>query len=270
MVIPMLFICAELALSGCATSTPAPRVSEQVNVALPVDKGSAKKMEADLGHLFDAIAERHRLVCKVCEPLSEGRSYGGQTNAEKAVALTANFDPSQGRIYYDLRPPADNTKPGLTQEIDAIRAEIQQQLRADFPGLRIVTLTPAKVNALQLVVQMGRRASSYLEHENQEDYKRTLDIVEKVAMDFALTKAHPAMYYTGKLLGPNDYERELTLSVLIAQDPLISIRIDARSEEYIDVQRQVMQELQRRLLDEFGAARISGADSPVPSDAEIY
>lgn len=216
-------------------------------------------MEADLGRLFDAVAEQHGLVCKICEPLSEGRSYGGQTEAEKTVAVTVNFEPLQGHIYYDLRAPASAT-PVQQQELAAIRTEIQQALHTDFPQLQIVAVAPASANPVRLGVKKARRATSYLEHENQEDYKRTLAIVDKVARNFDLTRAHPAMYYAGKLLGPNEYERELAISVVLAEDPLIAVRVDAHSAQYADLQQQIVRELQQQLRNEFGSQRVLGAD----------
>lgn len=245
-----------LTLPGCATPADTQRLTEGASIAVPADRATAKKMEADLGHLFDALAERHGLVCKICEPLSDGRSYGAQRDAEKTVVVTVNFDPRQGRIYYDLRAADTSSKP-KQQQIDAMRAQIQRELLTVFPELQIIAVTPAGASSVWLAVQKARRATSYLDHENQADYQRTLAILDKVANDFQLIRAHPAMYYAGKLLGPNDYEREMTISVVIANDPLVNVRVDSRSLEYADVQRQLAQELRRQLLHEFGSPRVS-------------
>lgn len=240
---------------GCATPIPGKRVSEEVQMPVPAGKGAVKELEADLGHLFDAIAERYGLVCQICEPLSEGRSYSGQIDAESALALTVNFDPERGRIYYDVQARAGD--PQARQDADAVRLEIKAELEASFQELQTAPLPPRRTESVWLRVEKARHAASYLSPENQDAYRRALSIIDRVATGYGLAQAHPAMYYAGKLLGPDEYERELTLSAAIGNDPLINIRIDCRSGDHAELQRQIAGELARQLKAEFGERRVS-------------
>lgn len=233
------------------------RIAEEARIPLPSEPMERRVLEADLIHIFDDIAERHEFVCKVCEPISSGRSYSRQPSARSPLALTVNFDREAGRLYYAIQAYAADREPDEADEIEGIRADIAQALTDEFASVKIVPHERAATTGRIIHVSKADRSTSYRDRDNQVAYQRALAIVEKVATDFGLKQAHAGMYYTGKLLGPAAYERELTMGAAIGESPLISIQVDRRSGEYAQIHGQIVNELQVQLKREFGERRVS-------------
>ena len=254
--IPSLAGLGVIVLTGAA-NLQGQRISRQANLPVPADAMERRLLEADLVRLFDQVAERNGLSCKMCDRLSNGRSYVVHDEPRSSLALTANFDPATGRVYYDVQAFAASREPKPLDDVDSIRTEIEQALRADFADPPIATVEHPPIHFTLIHVAKALRSSSFRDPENQRAYQRALAIIEQIASAHGMNQAHAGMYYLGRLLGPATYERDLTLGAAIADTPLISIQIDRRSADFEALHRQIAQELETRLRKEFGEKRVS-------------
>jgi hypothetical protein len=233
-------------------------VRETAEIGLSQDAATAGAAEAALQSLFDALAAKHGMHCIICDPLSMGRVYS-ENDKWLSLALTANFDSTNSSVWYDIRTSSMGMVGGLpkAKEVDALQVELQDALRTSYPSINIAVAAYPKDKLLQVGVRKKEPFTSHRDGANQDDYKTALGIVGEVARREGLQQISESMYGIGRLFGPSQIYRDLTVRVDIADSPLVGISIYCRSSECADRQRFLAQELERRLQETFGADRAS-------------
>jgi hypothetical protein len=218
--------------------------------------------EAELQRIIDDVAARHKLRCRICGPLSSGRSYDEELPRAWGFTLTVSLEPGRKRLVYDLRNAAQGEQPDR-QQVEALRADLERTLRSRFPGMVVTTEGYPRKENLTLVVLSGDSSGSYASRQNQADAERTAALVAEVAAAHDMRRiGATGDFYAGRLLGPDRYDREMTVmvSVLISGD--IYIHVAYASPEYRKLRLVVADAIERRLRTEFGARRVAFRPQP--------
>jgi hypothetical protein len=234
-----------------ATSMPINRyeIREAVDFS-----GATPSDEAELQRLVDDVAARHKLRCAICGPLSSGRSYAEEPPRAWEFSLTVSLDTTRRRLVYDVRAAAQGGPPDR-QQVDALRADLNRALRSRVPGITVAAADEPRKENVAFIVLSGDSSGSYETPRNQADAKRAAAIVAEVATAQGLKPIDETRgFYGGRLLGPNRYDRELTvmMSVVISGDMYIHV---SASPEYRVRQLAIATDLERRLQVEFGTER---------------
>jgi hypothetical protein len=233
-------------------------VRENAEISRPGDSNiGAGKTEAELQSLFDGVAERNHMQCRVCEPLSKGRSYAGIESARSSLFLTANFDAGNSLVFYDVQTHTPKGAQGNAAEVDSIRQEVRAKLVAAFPSIRILALTYPPVKWVSVGVWKTDPDTSYRQPKNQDDYGKVLAIMAEIAGREGLTKESDTRYYAGRLYGPAPYDHDLYVALRVADSPLVDISISCHSAECLGRQRALAKKIEHRLQEALGSDRAS-------------
>jgi hypothetical protein len=229
-------------------------VRENADILASSNGRLSKTAEYDLQQLLDAIAVRYELTCSVCEPLSSGRLYGG--GWPSGFSFVARLDLEQGRLLYDIRSTDINREPSRQKDVDSLRDELTKELRVRFPSLKIDTATLPRRDSIRLAVYKTKSLTSYRDPENQRDFERAKVLISETAAKFGMKHEQSLnVFYLGALLGPNPYDREITISIGIADSPLVIINVYRNSDEFSETQKLIAKDVERRLQAEFGTDR---------------
>lgn len=252
------FACLSLFLF-CATSY-IPRYAITRSGTIPaVALSSTDTVQQDLQTLFNDVANTYQLHCVVCDSLSSGRLYAENEKEVAALSLIVNFDPEKHVLFFDVRtvgPPTGEKKP----VVDGMRYELENRLRKEFPALALVEAKhPKRESSIQLGLRKKYSNLSYQDQKNRDDYDRAVEVISEVAVLHGMKQMVPRSTYTvysiGRLFGPEPWDRELVMTVSIADWPLVAIDIDCFSPSYKPMQRTLATEVVNRLKAEFGAHR---------------
>lgn len=235
-------------------------VRETAQLPLPEGKEAVVRMEKELQGVLDALAASYKLDCSICEPLSTGRLYKDRRLYEggwpTGLSLMARLDLEKGELLYDIRVADLNRKPSEPERVDALRDTLKKELRARFTALRIEQVSAPSRDKIDVVAYKRNRFTSYRDAENQRDYERAIVLVKEAATKFNLKHSEVFRYhYLGNLLGPNPFDRELIVSVRIADSPLIIVAIYRATEKYADLQQSLARDIEQRFRAEFGDDR---------------
>ncbi len=253
------FACLSLFLF-CATSY-IPRYAITRSGTIPVVAlPPTDTVQQDLQTLFDDVASRYQLRCMVCDSLSSGRLYAENEKHTDSLSLIVYFDPKKRVLFFDVRmigPPLEEKAPIA----DSVRYELENRLRKEFPGLDLVEAKhPKRESSTQLGIKKKYSNLSYADQKNRDDYDRAVQVVNQVAAEHGMKQMVPRSTYTaysiGRLFGPKPWNRELVMTVSIADWPLVAIDIDCFSPSYKQLQRALAIEVVNRLKAEFGAHRV--------------
>jgi hypothetical protein len=233
-----------------ATSVISNYVARQ-SVDLPI-AGSRGEAEAQLTAMLDELATRNGLVCTVCEPLSSGRLYKGETSQ---VLLTARYDPEPANLLYDIRTQRVNKENSAA--VDALKNQLQQQLQSRFAGLKFET--PARTKSKNVIIAVykhqDRALNSYGTPANQRDVERTRALMQETAKEFGMRQESPRSYSLGPLLGPGAYYRQVLFTSYVADQPLVGVEIYCDGDKCLELQKRIADDIKQRLQREFGADR---------------
>jgi hypothetical protein len=228
-------------------------VRESADLALPRE-ANLQATEQDLQVFVDSLAARHNLSCSPCEPLSSGRLYGGGYLSD--LSLMVRLDDKSGRFLYDIRSYGLNRDPPRPKDVDSLKEELKTELRTRFPRLRIETASLPGRDSIRLAVYKKKSLTSYRDPENQYDYERAAALVKEIAIKYGMKGDQSSrLYHFGALLGPSPYDRELTISVGIADSPLVVISVYRSSDQYAELQKTIANDIAERLRTEFGSDR---------------
>jgi len=234
-------------------------VRETAVVPLRPATDAKTSIENELQKMLDGIAEKRSMHCVICDSLSKGRVYAVIGANPQQLSLTASFDILHSSFLYDVRTTSFGSDRGRlkTKEVDELRAELQEMLQKNFPSIEITSAAYPKSKQIRLGVWKKKPFTSYRDKPHQDDYNTALGIVAKHAMNMGMHQVSESMYSSGRLFGPNPYDRDFVVSVGIADSPLVVINIFCRSSECVEQQRLLADELEKRLREQFGNERAS-------------
>ena len=230
------------------------------------------RTEADLQKMFDEVAKQHDMHCVECESLSQGRVYRLPTSVRLErqrgnLALTANFDPSRFEVFYAIETSGGPGDPLNVEEVDSLKEELQHILRSKYPNVTIDDAERLRHSRVRIWVSK-KDGGSYSDKANQNDFRKAKAIVREIALREGLHEysyAGPqkysdgseigATFYKGRLYGPYVYDREMIVSVSIADSPLVSAQILA-SPRYLDLQSRLAAQIEMTFKETFGDKRV--------------
>ncbi len=252
------FACLGLFLF-CATSYIPRYAITRLGTIPAVALSPTDTVQQDLQALFDDAASRYQLRCMVCDSLSSGRLYAENEKHAGTLSLIVNFDPEKRVLFFDVRtvgPPTGEKKP----VVDSMRYELENRLRKEFPGIDLAAAQhPRRESSIQLGVRKKYSNLSYQDQKNRDDYDRAVEVISEVAAGHGMKQMAPRstyiVYSVGRLFGPEPWDRELVMTVSIADWPLVAIDIHSFSPTYKQLQRTLATEVVNRLKAEFGAHR---------------
>jgi len=266
---------------------PMHRVTRTALIPAYGDQRTIPVVEGQLQDLFDEIADRHGLRCTVCDPLSSGRLYVKNEAAPPGFSLAVNFDPRRGILFFDLSSRGGQADKN-THEISLIRTDIENRLKTLFPDIKAEEAKqPKPRKTLQIAVRKKTSKASYDVPENQEDYNedynKAVTVIGTVVSRFGLQRLTPShfimevyrvrvngrrldsestayvhsstFFYRGRLFGPRPLDRELTVHVSGSGGPFVYVDITSYSAEYLELQRNIADELEQELQATFGKKR---------------
>lgn len=246
--------------SFAATSyIPISRVTRTASIPTYSDQNPAA-IEKQLQSIFDEIADRHDLRCSVCDPLSSGRLYVISEDQPRELAIAVNFDADRRVVFFDVSSlgfgPGSRNRAG---EIDLIRAEIEDRLKTLFPQVKSEGGKLPRGYTLHLAIGKKNSNTSYLSEENREDYEKAVRVIESAVSRFGLKRftysEHWNVFYKGRLFGPGPSDHELVVQVFIADWPLVPIEVTSYAPQYSELQREIVDALERELESAFGEDR---------------
>lgn len=228
-------------------------IRENGNIGISA-RNATEQLAASLERTVDRIAARHGLTCNVCDPISEGRIYGGATTS---LSLLARFDLANSQILYEVSSSDVGRGKSGPQEVDAVRAQLEEAFRKDIPSIEIERAGRPAQHSTQIGVSKQNLFTSRRDPQNLSDIEAAKRVVVDVARSFGLRKYETLedVYYLGALFGWSPYSRELVVYVAIADDPLVDIVVTRSSDSIANLQKAVAIEIERRLKEEFGANR---------------
>jgi hypothetical protein len=142
------------------------------------------------------------------------------------------------------------------QLVDAVRAELLEELRKAFPSISIEHAGTPSRRSISLGVSKRNSFTSYRDPQNQGDIDAAKRVVGEAATALGLRKYESSdVYYLGGLLGWPPYARELVVYVAVGDDPLVSVTVARSSDRYADLQQKVATEVEQRLKQQFGPHR---------------
>jgi hypothetical protein len=207
----------------------------------------------DLESAVDRIAMRHGLKCDVCDSISEGRVY---KSPKTSLSLLARFDQGNSKVLYEVRTYDVGRGESGPQQVDAVRAELLEELRKAFPSISIEHAGTPSRRSISLGVSKRNSFTSYRDPQNQGDIDAAKRVVGEAATALGLRKYESSdVYYLGGLLGWPPYARELVVYVAVGDDPLVSVTVARSSDRYADLQQKVATEVEQRLKQQFGPHR---------------
>ena len=235
-------------------------VRETTRLPMPQTKESLISVETGLQNALDALAARYKLDCSSCESLSAGRLYKDaevrEDSGPTGLTLMARFDRETGEFLYDIRVADLNRKPSKPERVDSLRDEIEKELRARFPAITIQRASTPTRDKTDVVAYKRHRFTSYRDAENQSDYERAMVLVKESADAFGLKRSEAfGHYYLGRLVGPNPIDREVAVSIGIADSPLIIVSIYRATDAYAELQKLLARDIEQRFRAEFGSDR---------------
>jgi hypothetical protein len=246
-----------------ATSIPSHYgVREAFDVSRSGSTRPASELEGELQQLIDEVVAEHGLRCEICDPLSSGRWYaplGTEKGAwDVELSLAAAFDPRSRRLFYHARRQrlySFRYRHMDYSRVDALRADLDRELRSRFPGVLVLPSHPLQ-DSIRLVVSNRSSSRSYQDPENQADARRAFAIVAEVAAGQGLKRfGETQIFHAGRLWGPEPYEREMTVTAQITEHTLVLIYVSCATPDCREWQRATARVLERRLHEEFGKAR---------------
>ena len=219
----------------------------------PASLVAVEKTSRELEQVVDRIAIRHGLKCTVCDPIAEGRVYRG---LENSLSLLARFDQTNSQLLYEVRTYDVGRGEAGPQQVDAVRAQFFEELRTAVPTMSIARVGIPSQRSISLGVSKRNSFTSYRDSQNQGDIDAAKRVVAEAATSLGLKKYESSdVYYSGGLYGWPPYARELVVSVGVADDPLVMVRVTRSSDRFADMQQKLAAEIERRLKAQFGSDR---------------
>lgn len=227
-------------------------IRESGNIPAP-PPASGDQSSRELEQVIDRIAIRHGLKCTVCDPIAEGRVY---RSSETSLSLLARHDQPNSQVLYEVRTyDVGGGKTG-PQQVDALRAQLLEELRNAFPSMSIARAGIPSQRSISLGVSKRNSFTSYRDPQNRGDIEAAKRVVAEVATSLGLKKYESSdLYYTGGLYGWPPYGRELVVHVIVADAPLVIVTVTRSSDRYADMQQKLATEIERRLKEQFGTSR---------------
>jgi hypothetical protein len=252
---------AELALAlfatiaFTATSTVrdyyAVRVTAEIAAPSSVTESNATAVQT----IFDEVASKHHLPCKVCDPLADGRVY-----SDGAVTLTANFTDETQTVFFRI---VGGRRRSDGKSVDQFSMDIRAALGERFPDLKLTGYVAGRDFYGLLPVRFSTFTvhldAANLDVGAAESAQRTLSqIVEDTVREHGLRiEKESTLYYAGKRTGTAPMERDLVLMPMSSSHQSLGVRVAAYSDAYEPLQRAVATTLEQRLDAAFGAERVT-------------
>jgi hypothetical protein len=242
-----------------ATSGPPAYLVRGTMIAEPISPD--RTSETELQATFEELTRAHDMKCTICDPLSEGRVYGG--GPEPLDFLAVNFDDETDTLSFHVRSRPSRSPP---KDVERFVAEIRATLAERFPDLKLVEFVESdsyhddpSYDSVQLTVRID---SESLDVGVAESAKRTLSaIIEQVVREHGLeVDAHSLVYYAGKRLGPSAYHRELTLTTHLQNHATFVVNLRCDSAAYEGALRTIAADLEERLRAAFGPEHVTVDD----------
>jgi hypothetical protein len=246
-------------LAFAATSGPPTHLVRATMIAEPTLPDRAS--EAALQTTFDELTRAHDMKCTICDPLSEGRVYGG--GVESIDFLAVNFDDESNTLSFHVRSRPSRGPP---KDVEGFVAGIRATLADRFPELKLVEFVESdsyhedpSYASVQITVRID---SESLDVAVAESAKRKLStIIEQVVQEHGLTvDADSLFYYAGKRLGPSAYHRELTLMTHPQNHATFLVDLRSNSAAYEGELRRLAADLEERLRAAFGPEQVTVDD----------
>lgn len=240
-----LAIIAPLAFTATSRLSYIVRSTMDVPSATVVD-------EAGVQGLLDAVADKHGLRCRVCEPIGEGRVYAGG-GFGGASSLVVNLDGENRELFFATSGYARDGRRGVL----ALSADISAAAAERFPGIMATTFEEGhERHAWEQATTFEVTLSSDggLSVESAESAKRTLSsIVEDIVRTHGLrTDATSLVYYAGRRVGVSAFERDFVLVPAYTDNATLQVEATSSRPRFDELQRAVADDLTQRLRAAFG------------------
>ncbi len=222
---------------------------------IPTGLRMSEETSRDLENSVDRVAMGHGLECTVCDSISEGRVYKNKKTGT-SLRLLARYDQGDRKVLYEAGTDEVGRGESGPQQVDALRADLLQELRKVFPSISIAHAGMPAEHSIRLGISKLNSSASYRDPQNLGDIETAKRVIAEAAISLGLKRYDSAdVYYLGGLLGWPPYSRELVVHFGIGDDPLVSVAISRHSDKYADLQQKVATEIERRLKQQFGANR---------------
>jgi hypothetical protein len=249
----VLAVLAPLAFTATSRLSYAVRSTMDLSSAAVVD-------ESALQSFIDEVADAHKLICQVCDPLGEGRVYQARTSMGNRPSLVVNFDGEQQSLFFATAGYEREGRRGVLAISEAIRGGMAER----FPGATTLEFTDGLDDRAQSATEFTIRLPDGipLSVDAAEQSKRTLSsVVEEVVRAHGLRIDENALvYYAGRRVGVSPYERDLVLTPAFVTNSLLNVRVVRLTESYAPLQRAVTEDLASRLETSFGSAAVTRQD----------